>query len=182
MLDACVLYPVRVRDLLLTLAAVDYFDPKWSDEVLDELRRNVLADHPGINPEAFDNRMVGAMRRAFPHACVNDYRSFVAEVDNDLKDQHVAAAAIAAGASVIVTDNVKDFGGRTLRRRGITVQSAATFVLDAIAAEPAAVRLAVEVMASRKKAPPITADDVIVAVGQLDGWEATARALGGLFE
>lgn len=33
-LDANVLYPPSLRDLLLTLAAFDAFDPRWSSRIL----------------------------------------------------------------------------------------------------------------------------------------------------
>ena len=43
-LDACVLYPVVLRDLLLTLGALDALEPRWTESILDEMTRNVLAD------------------------------------------------------------------------------------------------------------------------------------------
>jgi hypothetical protein len=49
-LDANVLYPQWLRDLMLTLAALGYYEPRWSDRIIDEMRRNVLADHPDIEP------------------------------------------------------------------------------------------------------------------------------------
>jgi hypothetical protein len=45
-LDACVLYPPSLCDLLLTIAALDALDPRWSEAILEELRRNVVADNP----------------------------------------------------------------------------------------------------------------------------------------
>jgi len=45
------LYPPSLRDVLLTLAALDAFDVRWSDEILGELQRNVLANHPDLDPE-----------------------------------------------------------------------------------------------------------------------------------
>ena len=69
-LDACVLYSVVIRDLLLTLAALDAFEPRWTEAILDEMTRNMLADHPTINPTPFEAGSVGAMRRAFPVAPV----------------------------------------------------------------------------------------------------------------
>ena len=43
-LDAGVLYPVVLRDLLLTLGALDALEPRWTESILDEMTRNVLAD------------------------------------------------------------------------------------------------------------------------------------------
>jgi hypothetical protein len=62
-LDACVLYPVVIRDLLLTLATLDAFEPRWTEAILDEMARNVLVNHPTIDPERFEAGSVGAMRR-----------------------------------------------------------------------------------------------------------------------
>lgn len=50
-LDANVLYPQWPRDVMLTLAAMGYYDPVWSDQIVEEMRRNVLQDHPDINPQ-----------------------------------------------------------------------------------------------------------------------------------
>jgi hypothetical protein len=35
-LDACVLYPASIRDLLLNLAQLGLFKPRWSDEIQNE--------------------------------------------------------------------------------------------------------------------------------------------------
>ena len=45
-LDACVLYPVPIRDLLLSLAAAGLFKPEWSALIQDEWSRNLLATNP----------------------------------------------------------------------------------------------------------------------------------------
>lgn len=102
-LDACVLYPPSLRDLLLTLASLDAFDVRWSDEILDELRRNVLADCPGIDPDRFVMHTIGAMRAAFPEAQVTGFEPWIEQLDNHPKDRHVAAAALAAEAEAIIT-------------------------------------------------------------------------------
>jgi hypothetical protein len=45
-------------------AALDAFDLRWSDEILDEVTRNVLADLPDIEEAGFVEHTIGAMRRA----------------------------------------------------------------------------------------------------------------------
>ena len=49
------------------------------------------------------------MTKHFPGAAVEGYEALVAAMPNDAKDRHVAAAAVKAGAQVIVTSNLKDF-------------------------------------------------------------------------
>lgn len=48
--DANVLYPQWLRDLMLTLVALGQYEPRWSDRIVDEMRRNVLADHRTSTP------------------------------------------------------------------------------------------------------------------------------------
>jgi predicted nucleic acid-binding protein len=113
-LDVCVLYPVVVRDLLLTAATFDLFEPIWSAEIIEEMRRNVLADHPSIDAAAIDRNLIGPMTRTFPNASISGYETLVDSMDNQAKDRQVAAAALHAKADTIVTYNVRDFRGRTL--------------------------------------------------------------------
>ena len=87
-LDAYVLYPVAVRDLLLTLGTNDIIQPRWTRQILDEMRRNVLADHPEIDPNHFDTKLVGTMTRRFPTALVHNYEDLLDAMDNDPKDRH----------------------------------------------------------------------------------------------
>jgi hypothetical protein len=37
-LDACTMFPMLVRDVLLTLAAHEFFNPKWSPRIREEWR------------------------------------------------------------------------------------------------------------------------------------------------
>ncbi len=100
-LDSCVLYPVVIRDLLLTLATLDAFEPRWTEAILDEMTRNVLADHPTIDPAHFEAGSVGAMRRAFPSAMVEGYEHLIERMDNHPKVRHVAAVAVHIDAAAV---------------------------------------------------------------------------------
>ena len=64
------LYPQWLRDVMLTLAAEGSFQPAWSRQIIDEMRRNVLRNHPEIDPDRFDTVTVGTLHRAFPDAWI----------------------------------------------------------------------------------------------------------------
>jgi hypothetical protein len=49
-LDANVLIPNALCDLLLRLAEEDIYLPRWSAEILNEVRRNL----PGVSPAAIE--------------------------------------------------------------------------------------------------------------------------------
>ena len=42
LLDACVLYPIGLRDTLLNVAEAGFFRPLWTDEILAETSRNIV--------------------------------------------------------------------------------------------------------------------------------------------
>ena len=152
LLDACVLYPVGVRDLLLSVAERDVFAPYWTDAILDEMERNVVAD--GL---AAPERMV-AMRRqmnlAFPAALVEGYEPLIPVMTNHPKDRHVLAAAVRAHIGLIVTDNISDFPLASREAFGIEVQTADELLSYALDHDPSAVLGAVHVMAARRRRPP----------------------------
>lgn len=50
-LDDCVLYPPALRDLLMWMAVVKAYEPRWTDEIHAECMQNVLAARPDIMPE-----------------------------------------------------------------------------------------------------------------------------------
>lgn len=105
-LDACVLYPMHLRDVLLQAAAEGLYQVYWSREILDEATRNLIANLQIAESQA--THLIAMMSGAFPEAVVTDYEHLVAAMRNDPKDRHVAAAAVKAGAQVVVTELVRD--------------------------------------------------------------------------
>jgi predicted nucleic acid-binding protein len=106
-LDANVLFPFSLRDTLLRAAAAGYYQVCWSEEILEEARRNLVGR--GTITEEQAHRLLYVMRRAFPEAMVSGHEPLTEAMPNDPKDRHVAAAAVRAAAQVIVTFNLKDF-------------------------------------------------------------------------
>lgn len=66
-LDTCVLYPAYLCDTLLRLAEAVAYRPLWPDDVLTELRRNLV--RRGIDADMVDRRIT-QMRQSFPDATV----------------------------------------------------------------------------------------------------------------
>lgn len=88
-LDACVLSPRSLRDLLLTLAALDAYDVVWGDTILDELARNVVTDHLDIDAARYGDHTIRAMRTTFPNATARTGRA--PRADASVKDARIAS-------------------------------------------------------------------------------------------
>ena len=121
LLDANVLFPNALRDTLLRIAAAGLYRPLWSRTILDEVRRNVLAQRSHVTPERFD-RTLRLMNEAFPDALISGFERREASLAVHPKDRHVLAAAITGRANVLVTFNLKDFPTDECERHGMEVQ------------------------------------------------------------
>lgn len=118
-LDACVLIPISLTDLLLRLAeGPSLFSPRWSKDILEEVERNLKSPKFGLLPEKAHYR-IQCMESAFPEALVTGYEPFVQNMTNNQKDRHVLAAAMVAKADAILTTNSRDFPVHCLGPLGI---------------------------------------------------------------
>ena len=85
------------------------------------------------------------MNKALPTASVSDYE--VAGTDINLPDPddvHVLAVALAAGAEVIVTANLRDFPEQVLAQYGVRAISPSEFLTDLLAEQPMLVHQALQ--------------------------------------
>ena len=128
--DACVLYPFHLRNIVVQIAVDRLVDARWTDEIHDEWIRNLVADVPGIPIERLQiTRKL--MNDALPDATVTDYQAHLEAITlPDPDDRHVVAAAITAGASVILTWNVRDFPTGELKKHGLVRQTPDVFLTD----------------------------------------------------
>ena len=105
-LDACVLIPMPLCDVLLRAARRDVYRAHWSGMILDEVTRNL--SKLNVAPASAQKR-VEAMSKAFERAAVTGFEGIIDRMPNHPKDRHVLAAAVVVGAQSIVTFNLKDF-------------------------------------------------------------------------
>jgi len=148
LLDANVLHPQILCDLLLRLAEHDAFRPLWSTKILEETIESIRRRRPDLDPERLRKRMA-AMNEAFPDACVTGFEDLIPTMPEMGEDAHVLAAALFAEADVIVTDNVKDFPPHVAPRFEIAVQTADQFLVQQWTLDP---RLVASVLVEQSKA------------------------------
>ncbi len=117
-LDACVIFPTVLRELLVGVAAKGLYEPLWSERILREWALAVRKFGPQAQVEAETQALF--MKAAFPRAMVREQPAIEGRVLlPDQNDHHVLAVAIAAHADLIVTFNVKDFPRHVLAEEGI---------------------------------------------------------------
>jgi len=93
-LDACVLFSASLRDLLLWLATNGVFRARWSQQLLDEWTRNLLAKRPDVDPARIE-RTCRFMNAAIMDAMVTGHEPLIAGLDlPDRDDRHVMAKTI----------------------------------------------------------------------------------------
>lgn len=134
LVDACVLVSMPKTDLMLRLADAQEFRVLWSEEILDEVERNLITAI-GLDPMSA-RRRVDAMRSHFPDAMVEDYEGLIPAMTNHEKDRHVLAAAVRANAELIVTDNKRDFPPNAVKPYEISVSTPDDFLLDQLDLSP----------------------------------------------
>lgn len=155
--DANVLYPAPLRDFLMHLALTGVYRARWSAQVHDEWKRNLLINRPELTAEQLD-RTSSLMDRAVPDALVVDYEPLIEGLNlPDADDRHVLAAAIKCNASVIVTFNLKDFPKGALDRFDIEPVHPDDFIADLWDLDKAAVLEAAQRQRASLKSPPHSA-------------------------
>lgn len=166
-LDANVLYPAGLRDLLLRLADRYLFAPLWSADIHAEWMRSLLADRPDVDAGVLE-RTRKVMDGHFPDAVVTGYEAVAAGLDlPDPDDRHVLAAAIRGGADMIVTRNLRDFPVDRLAPHALAAQHPDAFVAGLFEADPGAVLAAVRGHRAALRHPPRSARDHLAALERL---------------
>ena len=161
LIDACCLAGALRRNMLLSLAEAGFYRVRWSSKIMTETARAIEIITEG---KADAQKQVNAMNRAFPEAIVDGFeaieKAIIAYGLKDVNDAHVIAAAVMCNASVIVTDNLKDFPAQHLRPYGIEAKSADDFLADCIDLDKVQAMAALNRMRLRLKHPEFTWDAI----------------------
>ncbi|WP_063934724.1 PIN domain-containing protein [Archangium violaceum] len=151
-LDACVLFPFSLRDTLLWAAHAGFYQPYWSAQILEEMRRNLVRTGTTTTEQA--HSLVAQMRKHFPDALVTGHEALVPAVHNHEGDRHVVAAALHAHAQVIVTSNLKHFRARDLPPN-IEAQHPDEFLVNLFDLDPPGIVALLKHQASALRRPPM---------------------------
>jgi predicted nucleic acid-binding protein len=147
--------------MLLRFAAAGFYDLLWSERILDEMERNLVAD--GRVDEDGARRLRIAMTTAFDDAIVPDEAISAIEdaMTNDPKDRHVLAAAVASEAQAVVTINLADFPAASTDQFGIDALHPDDFLMVQFGLDPDRAVALVGAQAADLRNPPYTVEDVL---------------------
>jgi predicted nucleic acid-binding protein len=139
LIDACVLYPTVMREVVLGVAAKGLFDPRWSPRILEEWAR--AARKIGPQGETIARGEIAAITARFPRAQVQIPQGVEARLWlPDPNDIHVLAAAVGCSADAIMTVNAKDFPRNELADEGLQRVDPDEFLVDLAIQNPDAVQ------------------------------------------
>jgi len=161
-IDACVLYPTVMREMVLGVAAQGVFTPLWSTRLLEEWARAAAKLGPGGEAQARGEIAVISAR--YPEASLRVPAGFEDRFWlPDPNDVHVLAAAVYGSADAIMTLNAKDFPRGLLAEEGLVRMDPDGYLLGVFEAHPGVVR--------------DVSDAVLAEARRLSGEDWTLRAL-----
>lgn len=172
--DANALWGAIPRDLLIRVAQVGLVRARWTDQILDETFRTIMAKRPGLDPERLA-RTRTLMNDAIRDVLVTGYEPLIEVLElPDPDDRHVLAAAIKVGAQMIVTDDKDDFPADQLAPWGIEARSTDHFLHAMVDLDSKVVFGEVQRIADSKKKPPMTVEDILDALAKASLVETVA--------
>lgn len=165
-LDACVLYPAPLRDVLMTLAVEGAYRARWTAEIQDEWIRNLLEKRKDLDREKM-LRTASLMSDAVEDAIIQNYEYVIPTLElPDPDDRHVLAAAIVGHADAIVTFNLKDFPDSVVSQHSIEILHPDDFLVAQYDLDQIGILSIIKACRMKLKNPPKSADDYIATLEQ----------------
>ena len=162
--DANILYPAPLRDLFIRLAQAGMVRGKWTETIHDEWLRNVLKDKPHLSADRLA-RTRDLVNEAVRDCLVTDYEELIDSLAlPDPDDRHVLAAAIRAGAEVIVTFNLSDFPPESLAHHDVEALHPDGFLVGLLDVAPDTVCATVKRQRESLRNPPKTVEELLTTL------------------
>jgi predicted nucleic acid-binding protein len=175
-LDACVLFPAPLRDLLMSLADEGIFGARWTAQIHEEWIRNLAAKRPDLDKQKLQ-RTAALMNEVVEDALVENYQYLIPTIQlPDPDDRHVLAAAIVGHADAIVTFNLKDFPEHMLSQHSIEVLHPDDFLIAQYDLDQIRMLRVIKACRTKLKKPPKSAEDYVATLEQ-QGLPQTCRIL-----
>ena len=134
-LDANLLYPFQLRNLLVQFSVDGVIAPRWTARIHEEWIGNLVATGRVSADRLRLTRDL--IERALPGADVPGWEQHMSGlVLPDPDDCHVLAAALAAGASTILTMNLRDFPVSALSPLNVRAVHPDAFLCELYDADP----------------------------------------------
>jgi len=161
-IDANVLYPALLRDLVLRAAEKGVYQPVWSEQIIAEVMGALQRD-AGVSGGKVE-RLRNFLLTAFPEAMTDGYQHLTDQMQNQIKDRHVAALGYFVQAHVIVTNNIKHFKGLA---GGPTPKTADEFLCDLYQLAPLLLGEIIGEMTADYSAPAQSPQEIVGRLGKV---------------
>lgn len=161
--DANVLIPILSCDFLLTGLDLAVYALVVTPKILDEMERHLLSDFPYQDRDRLAVR-AKRVRFALRNGIAQDVSPTTAVDAVNVKDRHVAMAAITGRATIVVTND------RRLRRQlqaalpKVAPMSADEFALDLLERDTAGLTAILNAIAEKRRNPPMTVEELVTRV------------------
>lgn len=156
MLDADVLVPVLVCDLLLSIFDAELLQPAVSSTILEEVERSLIVDFPRLDPDGLRRRVDGMARALALHVHDVTQENDAALAGINRKDRHVAALALNQHADLVVTNDRRlrrEINARSMPLRAL---SADEFVLRLVLDDRTQVDDVIDELVTKRQRRPVT--------------------------
>jgi predicted nucleic acid-binding protein len=165
-LDACVLYPAPLRDILITLAVEGIYRARRTVEIQDEWIRNLLEKRKDLDREKM-LRTASLMNDAVEDALIRNYEYVIPALKlPDPNDRHVLAAAIVGHADAIVTLNLKDFPDGAVSQHSVEILHPDDFLVAQYDLDQISILSIIKTCRMKLRNPPKSAEDYIATLEQ----------------
>jgi hypothetical protein len=152
-LDASVLHPAPLRDLLLRVACAGLFEARWSTEIVELYVEGLVAARPDLAPEALTSTR-SLLVDGFPDLVVAAPPMLLgALAAGDAHAAAGAAAAIVADADLVLTREPDRYDAQGLAALGLELRHPDDFLVEIVARAPTRVFAAVTAQARALEAP-----------------------------